>query len=350
MNSRQFDGHWTAFGFSKWKRGFILGFLGQSATVHFVEHARDLPAGGQWLVWSSKVTPEIEALADEQGASLWRMEDGFIRSVGLGLDMVPPLSLVMDSRGMYYDATRASDLEWMLQHEVFPQDLLSRAARLSAALVESGVTKYNVGRKKASMDVPQGKPVLLVPGQVETDASIQFGALKWRTNTELLQQVRERNPQAFIIYKPHPDLLSGGRGGDAGIKNATAFADRVVSGVSMSELLKQVDEVHTLTSLTGFEALLRGVSVTTYGLPFYAGWGLTTDLLDCSRRNRCLALNELVAASLILYPRYVDPQTGDLISPEQAVALLQRDLGKVRKAPLAKRISRLWERLMGIQQ
>ena len=43
----------------------------------------------------------------------------------------------------------------------------------------------------------------------------------------------------------------------------------------MDVLLGIVDEVHTLTSLTGFEALLRGIEVHAYGGPFYAGWGLT---------------------------------------------------------------------------
>jgi len=72
-----------------------------------------------------------------------------------------------------------------------------------------------------------------------------------------------------------------------------------------------VDEVHVNTSLTGFEALLRHKPVTTYGVPFYAGWGLTTDLGPVpSRRNATRTLDELVAAALLLYPRYLDPLTG----------------------------------------
>lgn len=342
-----FDDQWSAFGFSKWKRRFIPGFLGPHATVRFVERPRELPRSGQWLVWSSQVTPDLESQASEQGAALWRMEDGFIRSVGLGVDLVPPLSLVLDSRGIYYDATRASDLEWMLQNETFEKELLARARRLRAALVESGVTKYNVGQKSAPLELPSGRRVLLVPGQVETDASIRFGAPQWRTNAELLRQVRERHPDAFIVYKPHPDVLAGGRVGMAEIEEAAAYADRVVSRVSMSQLLGQVDEVHTLTSLTGFEALLRGVSVTTYGLPFYAGWGLSIDQLHCERRSRRLTLDELVAATLILYPRYIDPRTGESVTPEQAVALLSQNLGRVQGPSLITRSARVFRRLTG---
>jgi len=67
----------------------------------------------------------------------------------------------------------------------------------------------------------------------------------------------------------------------------------------------------TLTSLSGFDALLRGKAVTTYGLPFYAGWGLTTDMAfaatSCfARRTRQLSLDELVAATLLRYPVYWD--------------------------------------------
>ncbi|MEM6933400.1 MAG: capsular polysaccharide biosynthesis protein, partial [Pseudomonadota bacterium] len=65
----------------------------------------------------------------------------------------------------------------------------------------------------------------------------------------------------------------------------------------------------TMTSLMGFEGLLRGKSVTCLGLPFYAGWGLTTDHIDCPRRTVRPRIDALVWASLIAYPQYVDPVT-----------------------------------------
>jgi capsular polysaccharide export protein len=72
-----------------------------------------------------------------------------------------------------------------------------------------------------------------------------------------------------------------------------------------------------LTSLTGFEALLRGCEVTCHGTPFYAGWGLTRDLGRVpDRRGRTLTLDALVAGVLILYPRYLDPVTGLPCPPE----------------------------------
>lgn len=40
----------------------------------------------------------------------------FSAFIGLGSDLLPPLSLVLDKRGIYYDATRPSDLEVLLNH------------------------------------------------------------------------------------------------------------------------------------------------------------------------------------------------------------------------------------------
>jgi capsular polysaccharide export protein len=72
------------------------------------------------------------------------------------------------------------------------------------------------------------------------------------------------------------------------------------------------DEVHTMNSLTGFDALLRGKQVVTYGQPFYAGWGLTEDRCEGGqalvRRTRLLTLDELVAGVLLKYPLYWDWQ------------------------------------------
>jgi len=339
-------GPWSALGFSKWKRRFIPYFLG-GEPVQFVDSADGLACTGSWLVWSSKVTPDIELRAKEQNVPLWRMEDGFIRSAGLGIDLVPPLSLVMDSRGIYYDATRSSSLELMLQHTSFDDQLRARAKALINLLVQTGVTKYNVGKRSTPLALPEHGKIVLVPGQVETDASIRFGALRWRTNLELLQQVREANPDAFIIYKPHPDVLAGGRAGKSYTHAAKKHYDLLVKGTGMSELLDQVHEVHTLTSLSGFEALLRGRKVVTYGMPFYAGWGLTTDKLECKRRTRKLTLEELVAAALILYPTYIDPDTGELITPEKAVEILSHQLGSVRGPTFKALIIRYIKKLSG---
>ena len=140
----------------------------------------------------------------------------------------------------------------------------------------------------------------MVPGQVQLDASIQYGAPGIPSNMSLLQSVRKANPSAHIIYKPHPDVVAGLRKKGEGEDEAVRWCNEVVPDTVMGELLTVVDEVHVLTSLAGFEALLRGKTVTCYGQPFYAGWGLTHDLVPLTRRTGRLTIDELAAGTLIL--------------------------------------------------
>ncbi|WP_299497043.1 hypothetical protein [uncultured Shewanella sp.] len=63
-----------------------------------------------------------------------------------------------------------------------------------------------------------------------------------------------------------------------------------------------IDEVYTISSLSGFEALLRGLKVTTMACPFYSGWGLTNDLQPNARRNRKLTIdNRTVVRGCLIY-------------------------------------------------
>ncbi|QKX15822.1 capsular polysaccharide biosynthesis protein [Microbulbifer sp. YPW1] len=339
-------GSWLALGFSPWKRGFVPDFLAQPAQLQFASKEPAIFSrcghAPQVAIWASSLPEDIASICSKRGLTLWRLEDGFLRSVGLGSDLVRPLSLVLDKQGIYYDASRPSGLEMLLRETIFTPELRTRGANLRQLLVTRQLSKYNVGAglsADAALTLPANRVAILVPGQVESDASIANGSPWIKSNRQLLQQVRRANPDAYIIYKPHPDVLAGGRMGALPDGDDDLF-DLQVSELPMPALLAQVDEVHTLSSLSGFEALLRGVKVVTYGLPFYAGWGLTEDLLlngeqgrglgelavvrRCLRaRGRKLTLDELVAATLILYPSYVDPRSGDLVDVETAVQILQ---------------------------
>jgi capsular polysaccharide export protein len=167
-----------------------------------------------------------------------------------------------------------------------------------------------------------GRRRILVPGQVEDDLSVmRGGAGAVRGNLDLLRAVRAAEPEAFIVFKPHPDVEAGYRRGGVADGAAAGLADLVLEKVPIAPLLGQVDAVHTITSLAGFEALLRGLPVTCWGRPFYAGWGLTQDRAPIPRRARRLSLDELVAGALILHPRYQDPVT---LLPTTPEALLDR--------------------------
>jgi capsular polysaccharide export protein len=313
---QEFPEQITAVGFSRWKRPFITSFL-QGSDVTFVKSLGDTLQAAQpqtIAVWGSAQLPECS-----DSSSILRIEDGFLRSSGLGADLVRPLSLVIDDLGIYYDATRPSRLEHILQSHHLDATATDRARALRERLVALDLTKYNLG--KQSWTRPKtSQPVLLVVGQVETDASIRLGSPEVQSNIELLRRVRQENPSAYIVYKPHPDVLAGLRKRGTGEDDSTKIADEIISQpVALSGLLAQIDEVHTMTSLLGFEALLRGAQVVCHGLPFYAGWGLTEDRVSCARRSRLLSLDELVHGALIAYPRYFNYERNCFVEAAQAV-------------------------------
>jgi capsular polysaccharide export protein len=279
--------------------------------------------GGAVAVWASRETPELAALAEAAQVPLYRIEDGFIRSAGLGAGLVPPASIVVDSRGRYFDPAIPSDLEHLLETGDFDAELLARAEALIALVTGLGVTKYNLGGAQPALPaLPPGRRLVLVPGQVSDDASVLRGGAGITDMAALLARVRAADPEAFILFKPHPDVDAGLRNGAIPDAEALRHADLIVRDAALPALLDRVDAVHTLTSLTGFEALLRRRAVACHGQPFYAGWGLTTDLAPLPRRTRRRSLAELVAATLILYPRYCDPVTGAPSTPEALVQQL----------------------------
>jgi capsular polysaccharide export protein len=322
--------NFVCFDMSYWKRPFVRRYLrAPGRNVRFVRSTSELDAHvfGQQLtavVWASRKTPELNAWTRAKGIPLWHMEDGFLRSAGLGSDLTAPGSLVLDPDGIYYDPSTPSRLENLLQSAEFSSEELARAARLRQRIVDSRISKYNLpGAAKLEPRAHPGQRILFVPGQVADDASVRLGAPGVSDNLSLLQAVRTANPDAFIVYKPHPDVLSGNRRGSLhGVREPPW--DLLVGQVPIAACLDVAHEVHTMTSLVGFEALLRGLRVVAYGQPFYAGWGLTEDHAPLLRRTRRLSLDELVAGALLRYPRYVSWSARCFCSAEDKVQELER--------------------------
>jgi len=337
-------------GIKPWKRWQITPFLApRFGRLRYLWFANGVPRmlslqGRPIVVWAAREPAGFGDAAARQGAKLVRIEDGFLRSVGLGSNHVGGCSLVVDELGIYFDPRTPSALENLLQDEPADAALLQRAAALRQQLVQHGLTKYNVGsRAPIVIAAPQGRQRLLVPGQVENDASLRLGSPDVRSNLELLQRVRAAHPQAWIVYKPHPDTEAGTRPGRLRDEQVLRYADQIVREVSVTALFPHIDAVHTMTSLVGFEALLRGVKVSTWGLPFYAGWGLTEDHLHTPRRTRRLSLDALVAGVLIRYPLYRHPLTGEACEVEVVAAQLAASGSSAmqRERSLLRRVAQL---------
>lgn len=320
----------AACGFSWWKRREIERFLWTPEhPLRFFRSERRALAyaarhSGAAAVWPSRVSGGIAVAAAAKNVPLIRVEDGFIRSVGLGSNLVPPSSVVVDRRGIHYDPGQPSDLETLLANADFPPALLARAARMRTMILKAGISKYGSDAVQAFPPRKAGGRLVLVPGQVEDDMSVRLGGGGVTSNLELLRRARVLEPDAEIWFRPHPDVNAGHRKGAVREIDALEHADRIIQGGGMASLLDRVDAVHVLTSLTGFEALLRGREVACHGTPFYAGWGLTRDFAAVpDRRGRQLTLDELVAAVLIVYPRYLDPVTGLPCAPEVLIRRME---------------------------
>ena len=323
----------AVYGVAFWKRGSVDPLLWNgegpvsfnSATSEALQQADSAKA---MAIWKARVPADFLAQAEQSGSPLLEIEDGFIRSAGLGADCVPPLSIVVDGLCAHYDPSGPSGLENLLVKGDFPPELLRRAEELRQLIVSTGISKYAVGNAIHQRRGGDRKHIL-VTGQVEDDRSVLKGGGEVKSNLDLLHRVRTLEPKAYIIYRPHPDVDAGHRKGHIPDAQALTLANEIAREAPITALIDMADHVHVLTSLVGFEALIRGKSVTTHGVPFYAGWGLTTDLGPVpARRNAERSLTELIAATLLLYPRYLDPLTGLPCPPE---VLIERLAAGVKK-------------------
>ena len=331
-------------GFTPWNRRIAERYL-RSPAGRLIQLSQGSEAAKQscdgdhrLLVWGRKIEVPVQ-----DGGRSARVEDGFIRSKGLGAAFNFPYSWVIDESGIYFDASGPSDLENLLNGGFTPAEL-DEAAMLIEVLREKRLTKYNLATSPVRLDaaVVRGRKVILVPGQVEADASIAYGSPELKSNLALLRRVREAEPDAYLIFKAHPDLVAGARHGSVLPDGFAAACDLAVTEGNVLDWLNLCDEVHTMTSTVGFEALIRRVPVVTYGLPFYAGWGLTTDRLPCPRRIRRLTLEELVCGALMRYPRYLNPETGEFTTALKVARILTSDsAARDRRAWHLKAVSKL---------
>ncbi|EDP3338927.1 capsular polysaccharide biosynthesis protein [Campylobacter jejuni] len=325
-------------GFTLWKRYFIRPFFkAKDNKIIFLNSLKSLARyklkeNDKFFIWGKRIdynalkTTLIKKAQDENLLhfipKISLVEDGFIRSISLGSDLTRPFSLNVDDKGLCIDPNKASKLEELLQNEIFDENMLNRAKNIIKILLENRFSKYNgLKHENLKINAKIGQKIILIPAQVEDDVSMILGGFGLST-LDLLKEVRAKNQDAYIIFKPHPDVLSGNR---VGLKDETLileFCDEIVKDCSIDSAIKIADEIHTITSTSGFDALLRAKKVFTYGMPFYAGWGLTKDKYRCERRTRKLSLEELVAGALIIYPRYINPKTKTLCEIEVCLDIM----------------------------
>ena len=330
------------FGMRGWKHDFVALHLGGGAPGahppgHVRHHAtldraiaaarsRERAAGATPRIgfWAARTSAEDRARIEASGLPFVAIEDGFLRSRGRGAAFTFPGSLALDGRGIYYDPARPSDLEALIEAGGLDPAALERGRRMIEAFRARGLTKYNLAEAAPLPEAPPGRPLVLVLGQVENDASIRAGAIgAVRTNAHLLRAAREAHPRAFLVYRPHPDVARGRRPGEVPRPVLERLANAVAPRAPLPALMRAAERVHVITSLGGLEALMHGTPVACHGAPFYAGWGLTEDAVPLPRRTRRASLEEVVAAAHILYPSFVDPVTRLFCPPERLIERIE---------------------------
>lgn len=197
-----------------------------------------------------------------------------------------------------------------------------RAKKCIEKIISTHLSKYNnqpifepqIGRK--------GVKKVLVVDQSYGDMSISRGWGSEEAFRLMLEQARNENPDADIIVKTHPDTISGTRGG---YYTGLAQHDNIypmTEPINPISLIKYCDKVYVCTTQFGFEALMCGKEVHVFGMPFYAGWGLTHDRQKCERRTNTRTLEEVFYIAYIMYSYYVNPDKKCRCEIEEAMDYL----------------------------
>ena len=254
-------------------------------------------------------------------ADILLCEDGFIRSytTPIGKSQSDKFcqihSLVVDRTGFYFDATRKNDIETMLNNKelLINNEHKKEAIRLIERIVTNRVSKYNhqpiytpkIGRK--------GVRKVLVVDQSYGDFAIKLGMADDSTFEKMLNTAIRENPDADILVKTHPDTIAGKKGEKKGYYQDLKEHDniyKVTFPINPYSLMELCDKVYVVSSQFGLEALMAGKEVHVFGMPFYAGWGLTIDDQHLDRRTNMRTLEELFYIFYCMYTHWVDPDKG----------------------------------------
>ena len=236
-------------------------------------------------IWGYKAPDYFIDYIRKQGLDIFFLEDGFIRSGPDDESGAPPLSIVMDSQAPYFDTTRPNDLTDLIANFDFDQDGYDEALaqEMLNYYVSHRVSKYN---HQPYVDVVpiygiKNEKRILVLGQVPHDDSLKYGGGIGITLLDVVNQAISENPDAQIIVKPHPMTLD-----DPSIVTTLTDLDCLIltQPIHLVDALETVDHVYTITSLGGFEALLRGKKVTVLGRPFYKD--LCSNIVDSKNTDK----------------------------------------------------------------
>jgi len=288
------------------------------------------------LIWgSSLVYPQAEIVshAVTHDKPVVLAEDGFLRSADTWCNQeidkkyTNGISFTFSTDAHYFDATRSTLMERLINDKslVFSPEELARARKCIDFITENFLTKYNHQPIYFPEIGTPGRKKVLVIDQSYGDFSISKGLADDKTFECMLEAAINENPDADIIIKTHPDTMTSGTSRAKGYYSSYQAHDnvyKITTPINPIALLKTCDKVYVCTTQFGFEALMCGKEVHVFGMPFYAGWGLTKDRISCPRRTNSRTLEEVFYIAYILYSHYVNPKTNQRCEIEEAMDYL----------------------------
>jgi capsular polysaccharide export protein len=340
------------WGFNNWKWGFVSNYLPEYRTafaprkitsinsIISIERFEIKPE--VFIVWGYTDSPLLRIYAKYKKISIYRIEDGFIRSSELGATHSTPYSLIIDRKGLHYNHEEPSDIEEILNNGSFTKEDLTTAKTCMDLMHELKLSKYNPpsieSTKAGQIKI---RKIIAVLGQVDNDMSVRLGNPDRWTMTNLIQLAKYENPDADIVYRPHPEIYRGYQKSKFRMRQVEKICKLSTPDMPLMDFLDNVDHVYTISSLSGLEALLRGIKVTVVGGAFYAGWGLTDDRLDFPRRKSKLTLTELFSGIYLKYPRYLADIEDSAIGFQAACFRIKADHDAMSYLIAAKNVANL---------
>ncbi len=274
------------------------------------------------LGWGRRPSAKIARLiASKFGKKFIQIEDGFLRSLGLGVNGAPPYSIIQDEIGLYYDATCPSYLEKIIVDSHYSDVQIERSRNCINKIKKNRLTKYNTTQRcfKRNIEFKKYERSILVVDQRLGDTSIPYGLASEDTFKFMLETAIDENPDSEILIKTHPDALIGGKKSHYSKRSLKHNCQLIIEEYNPWSIFESVDHVYVVSSLMGFEALMADKKVSCFGVPFYSGWGLTDDRIALKRRERKVTLETLFYAAYIEYSKYINHKTKTVCEIEEVI-------------------------------
>jgi hypothetical protein len=272
---------------------------------------------GQWGITESQTKRRQRQASLYLGKKTLIVEDAFIRSVDIGLSGTPALGILLDDTTAYYNAHAESMMQRILNSDWEMTEEQTAYARHCIQLIQQHrITKYNHAPYFELKVGDPERPKILLLDQRFGDQSIESGMANAESFTHMLNYAMANFSSHDIIVKQHPDAIKGGKGAHYTSEVLEPFVQNgnvhiVDFDVNPHAMFNAVETVMSVTSGMGFEALLAGKEVVTFGAPFYAGRGITKDIQkNIPFRKRPRSMEDIFYVSYIMLSRYYSPTLG----------------------------------------